>query len=115
MEPTLLAAIVTVVGPLVVAVLKKVLKTDETTEAVKPALNTMLPLAVGLLAGIVNCVAASCGGEAEACGKVAEWGSCIMAGLAGGAGSSYVRDFDKNVLGLAKGASTIIGKRQSGA
>ena len=100
MDPILLASIITAVGPLVVAGIKKLLRTAqiESPENQK-MVHKALPLVVGLLAGILNCY----GGDSSA-----ELEQCVLAGLAGGAGAAYIRDMDRNILGILAAVAKII-------
>lgn len=93
-----IVGLISVAGPLITGIIKKVFKTDKLENA-KP-IHQMLPLIVGLGASCINTYVTS-----------GDWGNAILAGLAGGAGASYVRNFDKNVLGLISGLVKIIGKK----
>lgn len=109
MPVQLLVPLVATLGPYAVAGIKKLLGTDKFAPgAPRKIIHKTIPLAVGLIASAVNCVA-ECSGDA--CGGAAIWAECAMAGLAAGAGMTYVRDFDKNVLGVGQGLARIFGKK----
>lgn len=118
MAPALLIPLITAVGPSIVAGIKSLFKTNE-AKLVAEAMGDLeaanqikmvhkaLPLAVGLVAGILNCLA-MCSGVG--CFHAEPVLQCIMAGLAGGAGASYIRDLDKNILGIAESALKLISR-----
>ncbi len=106
----LLVPLVSILGPHVVAGIKKLLGTDKLAPgAPRKMIHKTLPLLVGLIAAAVNCVV-SCTGDV--CSGAQVWGNCAMTGLAAGAGMSYVRDFDKNLLGVGSGLARIFGKKR---
>lgn len=106
-------AIITAVVPILTPLIKKLLKTDKWGS--KKTTNAIIPLVVGVLGGIIACASEACT-VAEACKQAGVWWQCALGGLAAGAGGSYVRDFDKNVLGLAKNGAKIgnvlLGKKE---
>lgn len=104
----LIVPVISLVGPLIVTGIKKLLGTDNLADSPRKVVNSFLPLGVGLLAAIINCKAGCVG---DACAGSAAWYTCALTGLAAGAGASYVRDFDKNVLGIGDGLARIFGKK----
>ncbi len=98
MDPVTLGAIITAGAPIVTGLFKKIFKTGELDNA--KTVHQILPLCVGLIASIINNYATN-----------GDWKTAILTGLAGGAGASYIRDFDKNVLGLANGLIKIFFKK----
>ena len=119
MNPVLLVPLITVFGPAVVNGVKKLLGTEEkkliaemdddlkTVEQVK-IVHKALPLLVGVAASILACLA-DC--EGPGCFERYSIEQCIMAGLAGGAGAAYIRDFDKNILGIGDSAMRLFRRR----
>ena len=110
MPISVLVPLISAVGPSVVGLIKKLLGTWKLAPGPKRVVHSSLPLLVGLAASIVNC-AAGCDPAAASCSSWAVWRECLLAGLAGGAGASYLRDVDKNALGIASGLARIFGKR----
>lgn len=109
MDPIAIATLVTALGPVAVVLLKKLFRTGSIPQKeAQRTIHAALPLAVGLGVGILGCMAAPSCDPAAGC----TWSGCVLAGLAGGAGASYVRDFDKNVLGIADAIAAIIAKRK---
>lgn len=110
-----IVGLLTVIVPPLTGLLKKVLPTKKWEDKHRKRVHALAPLLVGVAAGIVACVSGACD-VAEVCGKGASLLQCALGGLAAGAGGSYVRDFDKNVLGIAKGgakiASVIVGRKK---
>jgi len=89
--------LISVGAPVITNLVKKIFKTDSLDNS-KPV-HQILPLVVGVAASCINNY--TVGGD---------WTQAIMAGLAGGAGATYVRNFDKNVLGLVSGLAKIFFK-----
>jgi len=92
-----LIPLITAVAPFATGVIKKIFQTEDLEN--KKAIHQIIPLAIGLIAGVLNNFIAN-----------GEWKTAIIAGLAGGAGASYVRDFDKNVLGVFSALAKILKK-----
>lgn len=109
MPVALLIPLITTFGPFLVAGAKKIFKTEEIQDdQARASVHTALPIAIGILASAASCVAGCTG---DGCGSLKNWADCLMAGLAGGAGAAYLRDFDKNVLGIAESIAKIYGKK----
>lgn len=104
MGPTEIAALVAAVAPFIVTLLKKLLKTEQLPEVPQKLTHKALPLVVGLLAGILSAYAGDPAVTLE---------QAVLAGLAGGAGASYARDLDKNLLKIVESASAVIRNRKS--
>lgn len=104
MDPIVLASLITAVGPFVVAAIKKILPTDKLPENQQKVAHKTLPLVVGLLASILNCYAGDPSQSLEV---------CVLAGLAGGAGASYIRDTDKNLLGIVNAVAKLLQTRKA--
>lgn len=111
MDPVTIIGLISALGPFVITGIKKVFKTDKLSEEKKVAVNTMLPLAVGIVASIVACAAGQCDPSTMTCPKDVSWITCIITGMCGGAGANYVRNFDKNVLGIATNVTNLVVKK----
>ena len=102
-----IVGLVSAVGPFVIATVKKVLPVKKIkNDNVRATVNQSLALLIGLAASVTNAALTQCPDPAVA-DCVINWGGAIITGLAAGAGASYVRDTDKNVLGVAKALFTL--------
>lgn len=101
-------ALITAVVPILTPLIKKLLKTDKwESKDSKKATHAIIPLAVGVFAAVAACAAGVCDQAAASCSQGSTWLQCVLGGLAAGAGGAYVRDFDKNVTGLAQNGAKI--------
>lgn len=91
MDPVTLG-LITAGIPFLTALVKKLFKTTE-----KPGVNTLLPLAIGILSAGVT--------EYSVTHNVVQ---ALTIGLGAGGVASSVRDFDKNAVGLIGGVLKLV-------
>jgi len=102
MDPLSLIGVITAVGPIITAGVKKVFKTDDiATKDARKIVHKTIPLVVALLAAGTSHVLAGMPVE-----------QAIMAALAGGLSGSYVRDMDRHGLKLIQNLALLVSKKK---
>lgn len=108
MTPLQIIPLIASVAPMLVTIGKTLFKTKAIqNEKVQTAVHSTLPLLVGLAAAILNAAASTPDGQSI------NWINAVVTGLAGGASAAYLRDFDKNVTGIADAITSIFSRKKA--